>query len=348
MLRIAATGEVAQFIKKYETWVDYQNFYNGLHEPVVAIDPQGISCYHYMELDSINSHGSRVIAIDALTEGIHCAHHFEKFRPDNYYLIFANGHWDPSKYLLSIEYTQIPHLFFLFELEDMYLSPNRFGFYIDKDYKFDYPKNCNWVSTIGNKRAERDYIVEQLQQYATSNKYILRYSGQDLGKPSKDVIPQIAEFDPYTKLLDKYYHTISHTLPIDLYNQAYFNVVVESDLDWQDEFFLTEKTIKCLITGMPFVIISTPGFLKELQQLGFKTYHAFWDEGYDKELDFQTRVNRIANLCAELEHFDWKFFKTGLEEVGRWNQHNFMRLEKLASKEFRKFESIIGNYERRH
>ena len=81
--------------------------------------------------------------------------------------------------------------------------------------------------------------------------------------------------------MEKYYHSISQTLPIDLYNQCRFNLTVETDLDWTNEFFLTEKTVKNLIIGMPFVSVSTPHFLKNLRSLGFETYSSVWDESYD-------------------------------------------------------------------
>ena len=50
------------------------------------------------------------------------------------------------------------------------------------------------------------------------------------------------------------------------YNQSYFNIVVETDINYTDNFFLTEKTVKALLTGMPFVIVGTPDFIKNLQQ----------------------------------------------------------------------------------
>ena len=47
-------------------------------------------------------------------------------------------------------------------MADTYLSPNRFCFYLDKEYKFDYPKKHIFASLIGNVRSERTYLVDKL------------------------------------------------------------------------------------------------------------------------------------------------------------------------------------------
>mgnify|MGYP000353789169 CR=1 FL=1 len=49
-----------------------------------------------------------------------------------------------------------------------------------------------------------------------------------------------------------------------IYNQAYFNLVVESDIEYPYSFDPTEKIGKALLTGIPFVVYSTPNFLQNL------------------------------------------------------------------------------------
>ena len=263
------------------------------------------------------------------TEGIHSESFFKQYKSNCHYIIFSNGWWDSDHYPLPINYTLVWHLFFLIEMCDTYNSPNRFCYYLDQHYKFDYPKSCVFVSTIGNVRPERDYIVEQLTTNLDHQNVILRYSGQDLYMPADkfDVISfEPGKFDPYISILEKYYHNVSQSLPIDLYNQSYFNLVVETDIDVENSFLPSEKIIKTLVTGMPFVAVATQNFLKNLKQLGFKTYSTFWNEDYDLEPNHQKRIDKVVELCNNLKNFDWQSNKDQLEAIANYNAKNFLNL----------------------
>jgi hypothetical protein len=276
ILRLSATTGIEQFLSRYQTWVDHQLFYHKKCHHRVLSDKQGIPCFHYRDIQSINSNRSLIIGIDVMTEGWHSYDFFVRYPKNKKYIFFANGHWDQTKNRLPFTYWVVDTCFFLFEMADTYLSPNRFCFYSNKNYIFENNKPMLFVSTIGNVRKMRTYLVDQLVKKLDYENFILRYSGEDLGRDSGkwDVVSiNPGEFDPYIPLQNTYYHNLSQTLPMDMYNQARFNLVVETDIEHSHEFFLTEKTIKCLITGMPFVIVSTPDFLSNLQKLGFSTYH---------------------------------------------------------------------------
>lgn len=340
---INATEMVSNYLDNYNIWCDYQSFYKGINRIKVTHSDNGIPCYHYSKISKINQDISPLIAIDCMTEGLHSQQAFKQYNNKSQYLIFSNGWWDTTKVSLPIDYELIHHYFFLFEWADTSFSPNRFCFYFDKAYDFDKVKPCEFVCLIGNQRPERDFLIETLSNTITYNNFILRYGGQDLKIPyDADVIDvKPGEFNPYTNIIDKYYFTIGKTLPIDLYNQGNFLLVVESDLDYSDEFFLTEKTIKALITGTPFVLAATPFFLKHLHKLGFKTYNNFWDESYDEITDFRTRMQAIAKLCNDLGQFDWKANQERLRLIQLENVNNFFNLNKQAEEKFIMFEEII-------
>jgi hypothetical protein len=347
VFKINSNGLVESFLNKYRIWTTAKNFYDGPHSPVVEHATDGIPCYHHGDVAGINSNNNKIIAVDCLTEGIHCKSFFERYNKSNKYLIFSNGTWDKAYYDLGIDYEIVYHKFFLFEMADTYNTPIRFCFYLDKEYKFDEAAPYVFVSTIGNVRPERDYLINQLTSRLEYKNYLIRYSGQDInGNGDVDVIKvRPGNFDPYTHIIDSYYHTVSQTLPIKLFNQGRFNLIVESDLNWQNEFFLTEKTIKNLITGMPFVSVSTPYFLKNLKALGFETYSSVWDESYDDVEDYAARVDKIVALCNNLSTFDWGSAKTELIRIGNHNRLRFLSLNAEAEKEFLEFENIIKGLE---
>ena len=102
-VKINANGLVLNFIEKYKIWKDHQNFYNHTTEEYkLDYSKQGIPCYHYTEVESINQNSNNLIAIDCLTEGLHSKKFFDQYNPSKYYLIFSNGRWDTKKHNFQI------------------------------------------------------------------------------------------------------------------------------------------------------------------------------------------------------------------------------------------------------
>lgn len=49
----------------------------------------------------------------------------------------------------------------------------------------------------------------------------------------------------------------------------------------EDPCFISEKTFKPIACSQPFIVLSTRGFLSNLRDLGYKTFHPYIDEEYD-------------------------------------------------------------------
>lgn len=332
-------------LDQYRIWKDSRLFYKNQTSTVDLSHFLQLPCYYYTEIDAINNCDSDIIAIDCLTESVHADKYFRKYNRDKYYVILSGGTWDKHKNDIGIkDYEIMYYCFFLFKLMDTYMSPHRFCFYLDKNYKFEYPKNNIFCSTIGNVRTVRDKVVDAVIKNVEYKNYILRYSGENLGALSDhlDVMNFVkGEFDPYTPMLPEYDHNVSQTLPIEMYNNCYFNLVVETDIMQKDSFFITEKTMKAIITGIPFVIISTPFFLKNLQSLGFRTYNTLWDESYDNETGPYTRIDKIAHLLNQLGSFDWQASRFQLQEIANHNLRNLLNSNTILNDFFEKFEHTI-------
>lgn len=65
-------------------------------------------------------------------------------------------------------------------------------------------------------------------------------------------------------------------------------------------FFVTEKTAKPLMAGRPFIMLGGANYLKQLRQLGFKTFSPVIDESYDEIPDLETRVVSAFNSFKKL------------------------------------------------
>lgn len=88
----------------------------------------------------------------------------------------------------------------------------------------------------------------------------------------------------------------------DLYQDSYFNVVLETmiDIDGSDGQFVTEKTFKPIFNNQFFVAVSSAEHLAHLRDLGYQTFRSAIDEHYDTITDNQQRFEAVLALVKSL------------------------------------------------
>jgi hypothetical protein len=113
-----------------------------------------------------------------------------------------------------------------------------------------------------------------------------------------------------------------------LYNDTYISLVNESSFSSAQ---ISEKITKSLLYFHPFIVISGPGYLKRLREMGFQTFSQWWDESYDDEIDDYKRMQKISNLITELNDKErlHKIFLESKEVV----LNNSLRFRKLKPAE---------------
>ena len=346
-MQIRSSGLVSTFLDRYAIWRDCRQFYFGEQYTNIVSSQNGLPCYHYDAIRDINLDNSGIIVIDCITEGQHSMDFFRQYRTDRHYVIFINGWWNTDLVHLPFTYTLMSHHYFLADMADTYLSPNRFCFYMDKHYDWTSSnREYSFVCTIGVRRSERDQFVTWLQQGIDHDRYVLRYAGRDLARSDHQdcVITSSQDFDPWQPILPKYFHNISQSLPINMYNQADFLFLVETDINFQHQFFLTEKTIKALISGIPFVCASAQWHLRWLKDLGFRTYHEIWDESYDDISQFDKRMQSVVKLANQLQHLDWNQHRSKLYEISQHNRANFLALDRVMHREFQVISDLAEKF----
>jgi hypothetical protein len=94
--------------------------------------------------------------------------------------------------------------------------------------------------------------------------------------------------------------------PFELSKDCCFFIVTESEFQNGDTLRrFTEKTVKPIALGMPFIILGQPFTLKRLQILGFKTFSDYIDESYDLIDDpierFELVMREIIRHTGSLE-----------------------------------------------
>ena len=106
-----------------------------------------------------------------------------------------------------------------------------------------------------------------------------------------------------------------------------------------NKLHLTEKSLRPLACGHPFILVSTPGSLEYLKQYGFRTFSDYFDESYDSIQDPVQRLEAVVNLMksiAELSTDQQQKLQDQLAGVCQFNKERFF------SKEF--FDQVVNEF----
>lgn len=130
-----------------------------------------------------------------------------------------------------------------------------------------------------------------------------------------------------------------------IFEKTWFSVVSEASFA-EDTCFLSEKTFKPLATGHPFIIYGNKFSLEKLKDLGYKTFHPFLDETYDK-LDTWERLDSVINSIKKIkslspkERLNW--YKN-MKDILLHNQETHVKNSRNQNPDYK---SIILEYVRR-
>jgi len=83
------------------------------------------------------------------------------------------------------------------------------------------------------------------------------------------------------------------------YNSTDIEVVLETLVD-DDRIHLTEKILRPIACGQPFILCATYGSLEYLRNYGFQTFDSIFDESYDMITDPFERLNAIVKLMKKI------------------------------------------------
>ena len=86
---------------------------------------------------------------------------------------------------------------------------------------------------------------------------------------------------------------------IALRQQALWSVVNET-VFFEPKLHLTEKIFQPIVCSRPFILAAAPGNLAYLRSYGFQTFGDWIDESYDSIKDPDQRMDRIADILADI------------------------------------------------
>jgi hypothetical protein len=119
-----------------------------------------------------------------------------------------------------------------------------------------------------------------------------------------------------------------------VYIDTYFSLVTETVCAESDISFRTEKIAKPLAIGHPFIVASTPGFYRDLKQLGFQTFGHVIDESFDSIENAQDRMDRVIDIVADLCDQDLDSFLSACQDVCKYNQQHLDEYTEQTRRDF--------------
>jgi len=113
------------------------------------------------------------------------------------------------------------------------------------------------------------------------------------------------------------------------YESTDIEIVLETLFD-DSRLHLTEKSLRPIACGQPFILAGTAGSLEYLKSYGFKTFDCVWDESYDTITDPLQRLNSIVQLMKEIASWSDATRHQKLQEanaIADYNKKHFFSSE---------------------
>jgi len=112
------------------------------------------------------------------------------------------------------------------------------------------------------------------------------------------------------------------------FNQTAISVILETVFD--KRIHLTEKTLRPIACGHPFILAAGPGSLKLLRSYGFQTFDGYIDESYD---NIQNENERLTAIVSEINRikllpvYQQQKLISQCQEIAKHNRQHFFSIE---------------------
>ena len=123
----------------------------------------------------------------------------------------------------------------------------------------------------------------------------IHYNSHQFKNPAWRPSTVLENFFPLSSAQSHY----SADFDIQDYETTDIEVVLETLFD-DDRLHLTEKSLRPIACGQPFILAGTHGSLEYLRKYGFKTFSNVWDESYDDIVNPEERLYAITDLMKQI------------------------------------------------
>lgn len=191
--------------------------------------------------------------------------------------------------------------------------------------------NQSLYSIIDDKQT----LVGHCLKYAHPNNYV---PIEDFLK-AKDIIDFSKIIYPKYLTMQPGQHHKQHSLSLGelaLFKSTYLSIITETSFfkndsteeniyNWHlDYSLICEKTLRSIACLHPFIVTTRPHSLKDLRELGYKTFTPYIDESYDEIENDYERLKHIQQIILELSKRsdeEWTKFCQNVYPIVKHNQN---------------------------
>lgn len=175
-------------------------------------------------------------------------------------------------------------------------------------------------------REYRLKFAELIVKQDLQNQCMMKFNPWDSGQHYQTHVYRNLNFTVDTKLED-YFMLNEHdaTASADYVTTDYVNtgieVVLETLFD-DDRWHLTEKILRPIACGQPFMLAATPGALSYLRSYGFQTFSPLINESYDSITDPVARLQAIIAEMRRIADLDLEQRQILFDQLRKIAAHN--------------------------
>lgn len=107
------------------------------------------------------------------------------------------------------------------------------------------------------------------------------------------------------------------------YTDSWYSLVTETIFDYPHSF-RTEKIYKPILMAHPFVVAANKGYLRDLRNAGFQTFHTLLDESYDQIDCPQARIECIIDTVRAISYSGAAEFWEASRDICKYNQQHLV------------------------
>ena len=160
-----------------------------------------------------------------------------------------------------------------------------------KDMPFTHKKTKSFLMQIGDAKDSRIRLYDALKQKDLLKNAV--YSFLEYGKALEG---PFGNYDPNVPPFPQ------RAYRPEWYNDTHFTVVPEAMneiIDGHNDCFITEKTMKPIMYGHPFIILGDKGTYSMLRSWGFYTFPELFGESFEMNSDLNKKIERMCELIDE-------------------------------------------------
>jgi hypothetical protein len=213
--------------------------------------------------------------------------------------------------------------------------------FLSKITNDDFNKKLKFDCLLGQERFMRNLIEKKYKESLHREQILFSYFKENIKNGIWDFSVNDINFSGEIITHNWSQFSPSSAIPYSLYNRTYYSIVSET-LDFNNYSFFTEKIAKPILAKRPFVVFSGRHYLKNLKQLGFKTFDNIIDESYDDIVDLEQRTQHaweqveylisqdpltVYRLTKDIREHNYQLFKHT-----DWNQETLQIINQFISK----------------